>query len=314
MRFSFGLPTHRVDAPGELLGAAAIGQLAAAAEAAGFDAVSATEHPFPPVAWLRHGGHHALDPMVALTCAAAATGHARLHTNLFVLPYRNPFLAAKAVASLDVVSGGRVVLGVGAGYLEGEFDALGVPVAGRNDRLDRSIAAMRAAWTGRPVVLEGDGWAARGNQALPVPVQEPNPPLWIGGNSPRAARRAVELGDGWSPFMASAGVAGATRTTAIAGIDELARRIGALHLAAAEAGRTRPLDVVTVPGALALDPAGPDRIDAVDLDAVAGEVAELGAAGVTWCVVTLPGRDLDAQLASVSAFAGAVIAPGGAPA
>jgi probable F420-dependent oxidoreductase len=314
VKFSFALPTHRVDPPGELLSAAAIGQLAAAAEAAGFDAVSVTEHPFPPAAWVRHGGHHALDPLVALACAAAATRHARLHTNLFVLPYRNPFLAAKSVASLDVVSGGRVILGVGAGYLEGEFEALGVPFAGRNGRLDRSIAAMRAAWTGRLVDLEGDGWAARGNQALPVPLQEPHPPLWIGGNSLRAARRAVELGDGWAPFMASPGVAGATRTAAIAGIDELAQRIAQLGQVATEAGRTSPFDVVTVPTALALDPSGPDRIDAVDLDAVAGQVVQLAAAGVTWCVVTLPGADLDAQLASVSAFANAVIAPGRAPA
>lgn len=314
VRYSFGLPTHRVDGSGELLGAAAIGELAAAAEAAGFDAVSVTEHPFPSPDWVRHGGHHALDPMVALACAAAPTRRLLLHTNLYVLPYRNPFLAAKAVASLDVVSGGRVVLGVGAGYLRAEFDALGVTFDGRNGRLDRSIAAMRAAWTGRPVVLESDGWVARGNVALPVPLQVPHPPLWIGGNSRRAARRAVELGDGWAPFIASPAVAGATRTTAIAGVDDLAERVAELHQAATATGRARPLDVVTVPTALALDPAGPDRIDAVDLGGVADEVGQLADAGVTWCVVTLPGADLDAQLASVAAFGGAVIDSGRAPA
>ena len=108
----------------------------------------------PTTGWHR-GGHHALDPLVALSFAAAATSRVRLHTHLLVAPYRNPFLAAKGIATLDVLSGGRTIVGLGAGYLEGEFEALGIPFTERNQRMDEAIAAMRAAWTGTPTTFEG---------------------------------------------------------------------------------------------------------------------------------------------------------------
>ena len=200
MQMSVRLPTHRVDRGDEFLSPGAIGELSSAAEAVGFGAVFTTEHPFPGDQWLAHGGHHALDPLVALSFAAAATSKIRLHTNLFILAYRNPFMAAKGIASLDVLSGGRVTIGTGAGYLEPEFTALGVPFADRGDRTDEAIRAMKAAWTGESVTWDGEFFQAPGNTMLPVPVQQPHPILWIGGNSRRAIRRAVELGDGWCPF------------------------------------------------------------------------------------------------------------------
>ncbi len=125
MRLSLGLETSRSDRPEEFVTAEAIAEMAKAAEAAGFDAVFVTDHPFPDDRWLDGGGHHALDPLVALAFAAAATSTIGLHTNLFVLAYRNPFLSAKGIATLDQLSNGRVILGVGAGYLEPEFAALG---------------------------------------------------------------------------------------------------------------------------------------------------------------------------------------------
>src|SRR6476660_4346970 len=100
MRFSVGLPTERVDAPDEFASGAAVADLAAAAEAAGFGACYVTDHPFPDDRWLETGGHHALDPRVVLGVAGAATSTLRLQTNVFVLAYRNPFLAAKSVLSL----------------------------------------------------------------------------------------------------------------------------------------------------------------------------------------------------------------------
>ena len=166
MRVSYGLPTHRVDCGEEFLAPGAIGELAAAAEAAGFGAVYTTDHPFPGDDWLAHGGHHALDPLVALSFAAAATTSVLLHTNLFVLAYRNPFLAAKGIATLDVLSGGRTVVGLGAGYLEPEFAALGADFDGRNDRMDEALAALDAAWTGESVAFEGSGYRATGNTML----------------------------------------------------------------------------------------------------------------------------------------------------
>src|SRR5437667_8890425 len=123
MRFSVSLPADRIDRAPEFVTQVAIADIAHAAEAAGFDACFVTDHPFPPHRWLYGGGHHALDPFVALSFAAAATSRLRLQTHILVLPYRNPFLVAKAVLSLDVLSGGRVILGVAAGYLKGEFAA-----------------------------------------------------------------------------------------------------------------------------------------------------------------------------------------------
>ncbi len=164
-----------------------------------------TDHPIPSDRWLASGGHHALDPFVALSFAAAATERLRLHLNLLVLAYRNPFVSAKAVASLDALSGGRVIVGVGAGYLEPEFTALGVDYAERNELTDEAIVTMRAAWTGDSVTASGRHWHAAGNTMLPRPTQPAGPPIWVGGNSKQAIRRAVELGDGWMPMPSPAG-------------------------------------------------------------------------------------------------------------
>ncbi|HEX3461105.1 MAG TPA: LLM class F420-dependent oxidoreductase [Acidimicrobiales bacterium] len=293
MQVSYGLPTHRVDRPDEFLTGDAIGELARAAEAAGFDAVYTTEHPFPGDTWLAHGGHHALDPMVALSFAAAATTSLRLHTNLFVPAYRNPFLAAKAVASLDVLSTGRVILGIGAGYLQPEFEALGVPFEERNTRTDDAIVAMKAAWTGESVTREGPGYAAPGNTALPRPVQRPHPPIWIGGNSRQAIRRAVDLADGWSPFPTTAKAAARTHTAPLSGPDELADRIGYLREYATGVGRTAPLDVIFIPEGLGMGEADYDPGVAVASCKALAEV------GVTWVAVMLPGDTRDDQLAGL---------------
>ena len=136
LSFSFELPTHRVEQPEEFVSAAAITEVATAAEAAGFSAVHVTDHPAGDGKWLDTGGHHTLDPFVALSFAAAATSSIRLLTNVYIAAYRNPFLGAKAALSLDVLSGGRLILGTAAGYLKPEFAALG-------RRLQRARRAAR---------------------------------------------------------------------------------------------------------------------------------------------------------------------------
>jgi probable F420-dependent oxidoreductase len=301
MHVSYGLPTHRVDCGEEFLAPGAIGQLAAAAEAAGFAAVFTTEHPFPGDEWLAHGGHHALDPLVALSFAAAATATIRLHTNLFIAAYRNPFLAAKGIASLDVLSGGRLILGIGAGYLEAEFEAVGASFADRNDRTDQAIVAMRAAWTGQSQRLDGAGYRAGGNTMLPTPRQQPGPPIWIGGNSRRAIRRAVELGDGWCPFPNPARAAGRTRTAVLVTAADLAEAMAYAARHAAEVGRTTPLTVVFVPEGLSMG-GGP-----VDDERVVSSILELEAIGVTWVTVALPGDTRAAQLDAIEHFGDAVL-------
>ena len=136
MRFTLTYPLLHHPAPPELFTGAAVAEVARAAEAAGFDALAFTEHPMPSDRWLEAGGHDAVDPFIALTWAAAATEHLRLLTNITVVAYRNPFLLAKTVATLDSLSGGRVILGAGRGLSE-----VGVPGPGR--RLRRAQRALR---------------------------------------------------------------------------------------------------------------------------------------------------------------------------
>jgi probable F420-dependent oxidoreductase len=285
MKASVGLPTHRLERGDEFVGGEAVATMARAAEAAGFDAVFVTEHPFPGDAWLAHGGHHALDPLVALSFAAAATTRLRLQTNLYIAAYRNPFLSAKAVATLDVLSGGRVILGVGAGYLEPEFAALGVNMEERNELTDEAMLAMKAAWSGESVTFEGLRFNAPGNTMLPRPVQRPHPPLWVGGNSRRAVRRAVEHADGWAPMPNPARSASRRRTPPLESLDDLRKGIAYAHEHGAAVGREAPLDVAFMPlGADMFSAAPPDP------DAVVASVAELAAAGVTWIVTGVPGE------------------------
>jgi probable F420-dependent oxidoreductase len=285
MRFSLGLPTDRVDKGAEFGSGAAVMELARAAEQLGFDAVFVTEHPIPEKHWMDSGGHHALDPFVALAFAAAATTRLRLLTNLCVVPYRNPFLLAKSVASLDALSGGRLVLGAGAGYLEAEFRALGVPFDERNERFDEAIGVMRKVWSGELVNESGRGWEARNHFALPRPAQRPGPPIWIGGNSRRAVRRAVELADGWMPFPNPAKSVGRRHTPALVGLEDLRARIAYLREHAQRVGRTAPVEIVYMPVA-----GGTVGAPSFDAAALRDHIAAQSALGVTQLSVGVPGE------------------------
>src|SRR3954470_13199080 len=228
MHVSLGLPVHRVDAAAEFVAGAAVAGAARAAEAAGFGAVFVTDHRAPPARWVRGGGHVTTDPLVTLGFAAAATSTIRLQTNLFVPAYRHPLVAAKAVATLDLLCGGRVILGVGAGYLEPEFAALAADFEHRNDLLDDALRTMAAAWAADEV----DGLAT-----APRPVQQPGPPVWVGGNSKRAIRRAVELGQGWVPMPSPAAAAAHLRTPGLESLDDLSARLEHLGGQCAAGGR-----------------------------------------------------------------------------
>ncbi len=300
MHYTLQLPTDCVELPDEFQTAEALAEMARAAEAAGFGACAVTEHPIPEDRWLARGGHHALDPFVALSFAAAATRRLRLQTHLLVLPYRNPFLTAKAIASLDQLSGGRVTVGVGVGYLEPEFRALGADFAHRNERTDEGIRVMREVWRGESVRLEGPGFAALGHTALPRPLQRPAPPLWVGGNSRRAIRRAVELGDGWMPFPVSPKLARHIGTAPLAGDEDLARRLAEVREHAERAGRTTPFDVCYSPVGMG-EPLPPAQ-ELVD------RVGALAAIGVTWLLVGLPHRSRAELLDAIARFGETVIA------
>jgi probable F420-dependent oxidoreductase len=299
MRYTLALPTDRVDRPDDFLSARAVMEMAVNLEAAMVDACHVTDHPFPPLDFLAHGGHHSLDPLVALSFAAGATNRLLLHTNVFILAYRNPFVAAKGLASLDILSGGRLILGIAAGYLEGEFAACGSPFTGRGAALENSLAAIRQAWTGEPVVAEGREWKAENNVMLPKPVS--SVPVWVGGNSDIAIRRSVRIGDGWAPFPASVRTAAALRTRSLTSIAELERRLERLRQEAAEIGRANLPEVCVTPFS------HPHHRDVFDPPALVDEAEQLAALGVTWLSIRLPAPDRRTFLANVERFGTEVV-------
>ena len=295
MHVSLGLPVHRVDAAEEFVSGTAVSEVARAAEAAGFAAVFVTDHPAPPARWVRGGGHVTTDPIVTLGFAAAATSTLRLQTNLFVPAYRHPLVAAKAIATLDLLSGGRVILGVGAGYLEPEFAALDADFEHRNDVLDDALRTMVAAWSGDDV----DGVAT-----TPRPTQQSGPPVWIGGNSKRAIRRAVELGRGWVPMPSPASAATHLRTPGLESLDDLSERMSYLREQCDAAGRdVGEIDVAFMPSGLDMFArATPDAARVVD------DIGALAAIGVTWVTVALPADTRADLLREIDAFGRDVIA------
>jgi probable F420-dependent oxidoreductase len=270
LRFALELPTHRAEQADEFVTADAIAALTRAAATAGFSAVFVTDHPAPDTRWLEGGGHHALDPFVALSFAAAADPTVKLLTNIYVAAYRNPFLSAKSVQSLDVLSQGRMILGVAAGYLRPEFAALGVDFDGRGALLDESLAVLDAVLTGDDVAWEGTNFVARGVRLRPLPPSGRRPPVWVGGNSKPAIRRAVRF-EGWAPFF-TGGYAKASRTTAIDTVDELADAI--TYVRSLRVDASSPFDIC-VSDAVIGD-------GSVSVDERLARLRALADAGVTW--------------------------------
>ncbi|GAA2551828.1 LLM class F420-dependent oxidoreductase [Mycolicibacterium diernhoferi] len=302
MKFAFTHPMHSHPYNPELVNGAGVAAVAAAAEAAGFAGFGFTDHPAPTQKWLDHGGHDALDPFVAMGFAAAHTSTLRLIPNVVVLPYRNPFVVAKAGATLALLSGGRFTLAVGVGYLKREFTALGVDFEERGALVEEALQVIRAIWNGDDVSFEGRHFTAAGITAHPRPAAPP--PIWIGGNTAAARRRVAQHGDGWCPFPAAGVLAQTARTdpmdsleTLQAGIDDLRRRLD-------EAGRDPETVDITfsnavggVPGAESFDPAA--YLDGVQ------QLAELG---VTWIQVQVPGDSLAHATDVIAGFGEQVIA------
>lgn len=288
MRFAVTHPLVTHPYHPDLVTGAGVAAVATAAEAAGFHGFGFTDHPAPSQRWLDGGGHDALDPFAALGYAAAHTTTLRLIPNIVVLPYRNPFVVAKAAATVDLLSGGRFTLAVGAGYLKGEFAALGVDHTERNELFDEALDVLVAIWTGDDVTFEGRHFNARGVTAHPRPVTQPHPPIWIGGNSGAARQRVADRGDGWCPFPAPAALAKTARTVALDTPDRLAEAIGDLRARVEEAGR----DPASVDISFSTSAGGDPGSAAFDAGAHLEGLAALAALGVTWVQVGLPGDSL----------------------
>jgi len=189
-------------------------RLARAAEDSGFESIWTVDHvvvpagyqskyPYDPSGRLPSGeGTVFPDPLIWLAYVAAGTSTLRLATGILIVPQRNPLVLAKELATLDLLSGGRMILGAGVGWLEEEFEALGVPFRGRGRRTDEAIGAMRALWSQEQATFEGSTVSFRNCCLRPQPPSGAIP-VHVGGHSQAAARRAGRIGDGFFPFGVS---------------------------------------------------------------------------------------------------------------
>ena len=174
---------------------------AQAAETAGFESLWAGEHSVLAESSTRiPATNRILNPVVALTYVAAHTSTIRLGTGVLLLPQHQPLVLAKELATLDVLSGGRLMVGVGVGWSEEEYQALGIPYRERGERADEYLAAMRAIWSEEKPAYHGQYVSFQGVQAYPHPVQQPTPPIITGGRAPAVIRRTIEQANGWYGF------------------------------------------------------------------------------------------------------------------
>jgi len=179
----------------------ALASVAQAAEMAGFDSLWAGEHHVLATSSTRiPASSRFLNPVVALTYVAAFTRTIRLGTGILLLPQHQPLILAKELASLDVLSGGRLIVGIGVGWAEEEFEALGVPFHERGARTDEYLAAMRAIWSEGTPAYSGRYVSFKDVVAYPHPLQQPGPPVVVGGRAAAVLRRAVEQANGWYGF------------------------------------------------------------------------------------------------------------------
>ncbi|MCY4037449.1 MAG: LLM class F420-dependent oxidoreductase [bacterium] len=275
------------------------------AEESGFDGLGFTDHPAPTDRWLNAGGHDALDPFAALAFCAAVTDRLKLIPNIVVAPYRNPFIMAKAIATIDRLSGGRFIFAPGAGYLRGGFKALVVDFNNRIQILDEALEAMIGIWTTDDFAYEASTFTALGQTANPKPVQKPHPPIWLGGNSRRARRRVAAVANGWTPFPAPRVLANTARTPQLETTEDLAALLDELWIYVHEAGR-KPADI----DISYLNPAGgPPGAADFNAEAHIAGLADLEALGVTWITVVMPGDDIEATLDTMRRYGETVIAP-----
>ena len=165
------------------------------ADANGFDHVSLPEHHFAEDGYLP-------SPLVAAAAVAARTKHMRILTGLTLLPLKHPVQLAEDAAIVDIISGGGLELGVGAGYREAEYDGYGISIRQRPGRMEEGIEIIRRCWTEEEFDFEGRYWRLKGVRVMPKPVQKPHPPIVMGGASPASARRAARIADGYKPISA----------------------------------------------------------------------------------------------------------------
>jgi probable F420-dependent oxidoreductase len=231
---------HAVGDPGwqpSVLAPPFVGEFARLAERHGYAGIAFTDHPAPTVRWTAAGGEGSADPLVSLAYCAAVTSSIELMTFVLALPYHNPFRLAHQAATLDALSGGRLTLGLGTGYLRGEMRAMGADPDARLALFDAVLETMLTAWTAESVSGSGPGWSAREVHVQPRPLQQPHPPLWFHGNSAFGRERAARYGGGWLAILTTAQLATTIRTAHLPDLNAARLAIEDLHRRCEVAGR-----------------------------------------------------------------------------
>jgi probable F420-dependent oxidoreductase len=295
-----------------LLAPPRVADFARLAERHGYAGIAFTDHPAPSARWTAAGGEGSADPLVSLAYCAAVTSSIDLMTFVLALPGHNPFRLAHQAATLDALSGGRLVLGLGTGYLRGEMRAVGADPGARLATFDAVLETMLAVWTGEtvsgsftaPEPGPFTGWSAREVHVQPRPVQQPHPPLWFHGNSAFGRARAAQYGGGWLGILTTPQLAATIRTTHLPDLAAVEAAVADLHRRLEAAGRD--------PQAVAAGLAGLwpmlDIRRGWDTGALVQAAQAATAAGVGTVFATICGDDPSAANETVAAFGEQVVA------
>ncbi|MCY4020410.1 MAG: TIGR03619 family F420-dependent LLM class oxidoreductase [Chloroflexi bacterium] len=285
MKFGLLLPNFGAIASGETIAASA-----RLAEALGFDSVWTTDHVLMPADMPEPYGN-LIESLVALTIAATATESVQLGTSIIVMPQREPVLLAKQLAGIDVVSGGRLILGAGVGWLEQEFNYLGADYEKRGARFDEWLALMRALWNGDGA-FTGESKSIDDAHFAPQPRRGRCTPVWIGGNSSHAISRAAEIADGWHPVGLTAAELG----------EGLAELRGLANGRAVTASLRTNIELLA-PGEAARGHSAPGHVPRGSADQVVAELEAYQDAGLEYAVVWLFHESWDELEAKINLFA-----------
>ena len=310
MEFGFGIPTR-----GPLATRENIQTLAQQGEEAGYDILLVSDHviiprdidsryPYSETGEFAGGSSgECLEQLALLSFLAATTSRAKLLTSVMVLPHRNPVLTAKELATIDVLSNGRVIVGCGVGWMREEFEAIGTePYDERGAVGDEYIKVFKELWTSDNPEFDGKYASFSNVTFAPKPVQKPHPPIWIGGESPPALRRAGTLGDAWYPI-------GANPRFPVATLEQFGESKARVQKHAEEAGRD-PSDLDFSynatwyrDGETLTGPDGERRIFSGSPQQVAGDVKALEDLGVNHIMLNFQRDTLDESLNSIEYFA-----------
>jgi len=309
VNFGFSLPGR-----GSLAAPDLVLRLAQKADQLGYSSLFVTDHvvlpatsksayPYHPSGQFPGGGNQDyLEPLTLMTYLAAATKKIRLGTSVLVVPYRNPVVTAKMLATLDVLSGGRIILGAGVGWLQEEFVALGAPPFSERGKVsDEYLRLMRECWTKDRLHFNGTYYRISDVFFLPKPVQKPAIPIWIGGHTDGALRRAGELGDGWHPI--------GLRPPALLHPPEYAEKVKQVHAWASRAGRNPKEITLTFRAPMevwskrAKPPAGDRPLFRGTAEQVIADIRQYQVLGVTHFVFDFTATDPKAVIANMERFA-----------